>query len=433
MMTQLIKASNIWVLKPTKADLVAGAKYASLTLPWTFNRMMMNTGSNGQKSRALNIAKGIVAQEVLGQAFRTRGIEPKIQRKSYRDNDLFDFQIPVNGSISKIDIKTINYYNNYAPVGRSTFSEHLIIKFADYPGPDWRIFFPMLVPHTQIGQGKEAYCFAIASSIDFRQDTLTERAEYAFTAFPHAEILSFCCSKTLCLGREEAEKGIFLKLSYDGALLGGNNLAFTILGEWNGETKIEKVLLKKGKAVKDIGPFSCVSSFQISKETYDSLFGTIEISISKNEFTKPVYNSYMKDINNDPGGALTFTRDDFCNLILPNDYTIYIIGWITKNDFLTKCWDYTGWVWPVDRIDKFKNQPWSTITEKDKKALMKAGFEDAIQKKPSLVTAGWMKTTGRGGGACCYVFPNIGHNGGVKEHNLYVLPKNLEIMDQLGV
>ena len=40
---------DIWVLKPTEKDLLAGAKYAAITLPWTFNRMMMNTGSSGSK------------------------------------------------------------------------------------------------------------------------------------------------------------------------------------------------------------------------------------------------------------------------------------------------------------------------------------------------------------------------------------------------
>jgi hypothetical protein len=107
-MALLNKATDIWVLRPTKEDLLAGAKYASLTLPWTFNRMMMNTGSAGQRSRGLNIAKGIVAQEILGRALAGRGIKSKVQRKSYRNDDLFDFQIAFNGSLTKIDVKTNN-------------------------------------------------------------------------------------------------------------------------------------------------------------------------------------------------------------------------------------------------------------------------------------------------------------------------------------
>ena len=44
-----------------------------------------------------------------------------------------------------------------------------------------------------------------------------------------------------------------------------------------------------------------------------------------------------------------------------------------------------------------------------------------------------MKTTGRGGGACCYVYPNIGANGGVKETNLYVLPQDLRTIASLAM
>ena len=44
-MMETLKPNDIWVLKPTIDDLKVGANYAAITLPWTFNRMMMNTGS----------------------------------------------------------------------------------------------------------------------------------------------------------------------------------------------------------------------------------------------------------------------------------------------------------------------------------------------------------------------------------------------------
>lgn len=103
-----------------------------------------------------------------------------------------------------------------------------------------------------------------------------------------------------------------------------------------------------------------------------------------------------------------------------------------KVDFLQACRKYSGWVWPNDRVNKFENQPWTQITEKDKSTISAVGFEDCIQTKPSLLRAGWMKTTGRGGGACCYVFPNIGHGGGVKETNLFVLPGDLWEIEDLA-
>ena len=113
------------------------------------------------------------------------------------------------------------------------------------------------------------------------------------------------------------------------------------------------------------------------------------------------------------------------------DYTLYVIGWTYKDEFLQACRQYTGWVWPMDSIDKFKNQAWTQITEADRRKLEKKGFGNSIQGTPRMLRAGWLKTTGKGGGACCYVFPNIGANGGVKETNLYILPRDLYTMDSL--
>jgi hypothetical protein len=116
--------------------------------------------------------------------------------------------------------------------------------------------------------------------------------------------------------------------------------------------------------------------------------------------------------------------------MLPQDYILYVVGWIPKNDFLQCCRKYPAWVWPDDKKDKFQNQAWSQITDGDIKTLTSAGFDDCIQKRPSKINAGWMKTTGRGNGAACYYFPNI-FGGGIKETNLYILPQDLYPMDEL--
>ena len=432
-MKKLSQINEILTLKPKREDLIAGAKYAAITLPWTFNRMMLNTNSAGQQLRALNIAKGIVAQEVLHRALESLGVSAEVQRKSYRDEDLFDFHVTINGTKTMLDVKTLNYYSNYAQLGRTPLSPELIINNSSYPGPDWRLFFPMLVPHTQIQQEKEAYCFAIASSIDFRRNSHTNRTIYALTAFPYGQPMEFLASKALCASREEVGKGFFIECSYvNDNLLNGKPITLHILGEWDGAAKRVEVHLRRNQTVSDIGPFSCVSSFQITKSDYDRLFGQIEVSVSQNQFTDPIRNTLRRNINQPPQGKLTFTTEDFCNLILPSDYTIYFVGWITKEAFLAECRNYTGWVWPKDSINKYENQPWNQITEADRRTVTRAGFADCIQENPSLLKAGWLKTTGRGGGACCYVYPNIGRNGGVKETNLYVLPQNLNIMESFG-
>jgi len=433
-MNLLNKPEQIWILKPSKKDLLAGARYASLSLPWTFNRMMLNTKSPGQQFRALNIAKGIVGQEMLRRALQKRNRSPKIQQKSHRDEDLFDFKLKINGKIINLDFKTIHVFTDYPGVDREPFSPQLIIKNSGYPGPDWRRFLPMLVPHTQIKQDKDAYCFAIATSIDPRKDIKTNRDGHALTAFPYGEHLAFLGSKRLCIAREEATRGFYISCYYENPSLFYRQSDFTVnvIGEWDEKICEEEVALKHGVTRKNIGPFSCVSSFQINYEDFQKFDGKIEISINANKLKEPIYNSARRNINSAPSSSLVLTPKDFCNLILPNDYILYVLGWTTKKKFLENCSKYPSWVWPLDRENKYKNQAWSQITEKDKLMLTRVGFDNYIQKKPSRIMAGFMKTHGRGGGACCYVFPNIGRGGGIKETNLYVLPQDLYIMNDLG-
>ncbi len=433
-MTLLTKPDDIWVLTPTMEDLQAGAHYASITLPWTFNRMMLNTSSRGQQERALNIAKGIIVQEMLKRALEARDIRADVQRKSHRDDDLFDFQMLLDGKLIDLDVKSIHHYNNYDhSLGREPLTPELIVENMSYPGPDWRRFFPMLVPHTQIAQDKEAYCFAIASSIDPRSDIDANRDQYILTAFPYGEQMAFIGSKRLCIERETAGEGFFLRMHYSPeGLLGQEIISLVVVGEWDGDLVKASVTLTPGVVSEDVGPFSCVSSFYIERDDYDSLFGSIEIIVSENTFAQPVYNSSRQNINEAPDAALTFTRNDFCNLFLPNDYRLFVLGWCTKEEFLENCRKYSGWIWPKDSVNRYENQLWSEVTPNDMRTLERAGFIDSVQRRPIQIRAGWMKTTGRGGGACCYVFPNTFQRGGVSETNLYILPQDLRIMDEIG-
>ena len=429
-MRKLKTKEDVWLLTPSANDLKAGAYYAAVSLPWTFNRMMLNTTSAGQQHRALNIAKGVVGQEMLKREMQRVGIKAQTQRKSYRDEDLFDFNAEIGGTLTKLDLKSVNYFTDYAPIGREPFSVDLLMKYAGYADADWRTFFPMLVPHTQIEQSKEGYCFAIACSIDLRKDIATKRTGYALTAFPYGRYLGFLSSKKLCLLREEANKGFYIDFLYEKNSIFASEVTMSVIGEWAGEPSVIEVKLRSGVA-KQVGPFSCISSFQVDTDSYDQLYGSVEISVKKNDFTRPVLNTLKRNTNVVPKGSFELTRTDFCNLFLPMDYTLYVIGWTYKDEFLQACRQYTGWVWPMDSIDKFKNQAWTQITEADRRKLEKKGFGNSIQGTPRMLRAGWLKTTGKGGGACCYVFPNIGANGGVKETNLYILPRDLYTMDSL--
>lgn len=434
-MEWLSKDSDIWVCHPIEEDLYSGARYAAITLPWTFNRMMKNTTSRGQQERALNIVKGIVGQEVLRRVLDKYGVKVQVQIKSYREEDFYDLRVPIKKELTKLDLKSVNYYTNYDPMGREPLTPTLIIENMGYCGPDWRKFFPMLVPHTQIGQEKEIYCFAIASSIDFRLDIDTDRVCHALTAFPYGDPMVFLSSSRLCQAREAAGKGFYIECSYTSSSLFNGELKLNILGEWGGKEQNVSVKIKSQRPTNSIGPFSCLNSIQIDKNTYERLYGQIIISVCKNDFTEPVRNSRRADINVIPK-PLHFRREDFCNLILPSSYTLYFLGWIPKEEFLERCRSYVGWIWPNDSSDEYKNQPWNKVTEDDRIMLERIGFADCISSSGSRHTdqlqAGIMKTTGRGNGACCYVYPNLGGGkGGVRETNLYILPQDLYTMDSL--
>lgn len=434
-LAKLTRANQIWILKPQEEDLIKGAKYAAISMPWTFNRMGANTRSRGQCDRAMRIAKGIVAQEVLRRELINRGIKCPTQEKSHRDTDLFDFHIEINGSESKLDLKTINYYSDYRGTGRERLSPELIIKYAAYSGPRWHTFFPMPVPHSQIDQSKEAYCFAISESADFRRNPLGNRSRNVLAAFPTGDWYAFFTSSKLCALREEARKGFYLRIKYTGTtLLSKPQITLRCIGEWEKKTNVFTIALSNNREERRVGPFSCLASFQIPTEIYNELEGHVEISVDKNEFVKEIFNTTGRDVNTAPSGALVLHKTDFCNLILPRDYKLYFIGWIPKETFLKECRKYPAWIWPVNAENPKENTPWTQITESDATHIERAGFSDCIQDKPRRFNAGWLKTTGIGnGGACCYVFPNIGGGrGGFLETNLYVLPQDLYRMDSLG-
>jgi len=153
------------------------------------------------------------------------------------------------------------------------------------------------------------------------------------------------------------------------------------------------------------------------------------LRIERNELTTPVRSSAMNDFNTPPTDALVYTRKQFCNLILPDHYKLHCLGWITRDRYLQEFLKYPAWFCPKDSINRYENTPWSQISERDERLLVKLGIENRVSKTPTRVAAGLMKSTGQQG-ACCYVFPNI-FRSGLKETNLYVLPKDLSTMDSL--
>jgi len=393
--------------------------------------MSKDTKAKNQCERALNIAKGLVAQEVLRRELERRGIRVELQRKSHRDEDLFDFRIKNDGRVIQCDVKSIAYYNNYPDIGRPPFSKQLIIDNRAYPGPDWRRFFPMLIAHTQIHQKKDAYVFIISESGDFRKTVLGGRTRFFIAAFPYGDSLPFYSSKRLCEAREHAKKGFHVRLEYQATgLFAKDKLEVDLLYEWAAESKQERVTLNPGTQSKPIGPISVFNCISLDRSEYDRMSGTLIMWPAKNDFSRPVLNASMVNVNEPPSEALVYTQSDFCNLYLPDDYKLHCIGWIPKEDYLEACKQYSAWVWPIDSVDRYLNSPWSQISERDNKLLGRLGVADRVTKKPTRINFGLMKTSGFGQGACCYVFPNV-YGTGVRETNLFVLPQDLRTMNSL--
>jgi hypothetical protein len=395
--------------------------------------MSKNTSARGQIDRALNIAKGIVAQEALRGEFESKGIRVELQRKSHRDEDLFDFRLKLGGAAKRFDVKSIAYYNNYPDVGRPPFSKQLIFDNRAYPGPDWRRFFPMLVPHTQIHQEKEAYIFLISESGDFRKQVLEGHSKHLIAAFPYGDSMPFYTYKKLCAAREASKKGFYIYLEYnaDGLFAKKDKLDVRVLFEWAGENKDVTVTLADGVKSKVIGPISVLNCISLTAEHFQQFAGTISLWLAKNECSAFVPNSKMQNINEEPDEALVYTKADFCNLMLPDQYKVHCIGFIPKSEFIEACKQYPAWVWPIDKIDRFSNTAWTQITERDRELLDSLGLGGQISKNPAKINFGLMKTSGRGPGACCYVFPNL-FGTGVRETNLYVLPKDLYDISSIG-
>ena len=430
-MPRLTDVEQIWTVSATKEELQKGSQYAEITLPWTFNRMMLTTSSRGQQERGLNIAKGIVAQAILARILRERGLKFEEQDKSHRDEDFFDLSIPVKGEDVRFDFKSVNYYSNYDSIGRAPLTPELIVQNRGYSGPNWADFFPMLVPHTQINQDKQAFCFAIASSIDPRGDPFEDRKEFRLVAYPHGQHLPFFTFKRLCQARELADSGFYIRVVYQpDTFLATNHMELELVGEWAGEIKREHLWLKANEIIDNVGPFSCLSAFRISRQILETFDGQIAVDVTRNDFKQQVRNSTGRNINVPPDDKFRINFDDFCNLNLPEPYDLHILGWIEKEDFLHRFRKYSSWVWPNDSIDKRLNQKWSQLTVNDINLMNRLGI-DAQRSADDSMPAGLLKTHGKGGGACCYVFPNVPRRGGVNETNLYVLPQDLKPMETL--
>lgn len=85
-------------------------KYATLSLPWTINRMSYKMTPDGLEKRLMNIILGKLPEIFLREAFHRLDISADFARGTtpYWQTDRFDLMIRLNGESEEWDIKSLN-------------------------------------------------------------------------------------------------------------------------------------------------------------------------------------------------------------------------------------------------------------------------------------------------------------------------------------
>jgi hypothetical protein len=405
------QTDDILTLKPSTEDIYLGARYAGISLPWTYDRMEQeNKNSTGTRDRAFNISKGVVGQRLLASTLQERGVDVQLEEKSHRETDAYDIRFPSDIEVTDLDLKTFNHFTNYGVDEKPKLTAELISSNAQYEGSEWGHFFPMLVPFDQFTQQKDAYCFGLSSSIDFR-NTIEGRKGYELYAFPKPDstVGEFMMSNVK--KRESTGQSFSLNV----VLSNGNDhmeIDIKIIGEFDGGINEEWITIQDKSPV-TIERFSGINSFKIKKSGFDKLQqSNRKISISVEE----------RSLSDQP---IQLDHDDFSNLLMPSNFSFYFIGWIPKAEFKTKAMKHPGWIGPSE--DTFyKNQRWDYLKPEEKHLLKNNGVSWAVDPNGGVQGA-LRKGTG------CYYYPKLTKDkpwiGGLRKTNLYVLPENLRSMD----
>jgi len=293
---KLANIRDIWgPYKIEKSDIKEAINYATISLPWTFDRMRY--GPRKQHSvndRLVHILLGVLNQTILERILSERGYKCSKQWKKYRDSDVFDFH--VNGRT--YDVKTTHIYSEYSKKNeRENFSPELLMTNKDYPGPEWRHFFPMMVPISQltVDKIKDAYIFGISETYqDIRHIAPSKGDKGFWCAAPFEKAFYFMQSTYVIRRREEEEQGFKIRVSWkrnQRSLNGKRKVAcLTIFGEWAGERQIENIEIKESKTAISEHTFSSLSCVRFSHPSILDDFDQIIVSV-ENDFkeivTKP--------------------------------------------------------------------------------------------------------------------------------------------------
>ena len=414
--SRLDTVDQIWEIQPTLEDKYLGARYAGISLFWTYDRMTQEQRyAHAKRNRAFNISKGHAAQLALYRELSTRGVDVTLEEKSHRVTDSYDLRFPDHPEFDDLDLKTFNHFTNYGVDEKPPLTPELIADNFAYDGPEWGHFFPLLVPYDQFTHAKDAYCFGITSSIDYRS-RITGRDGYELYAFPNTDERIGQFLVTGIESREQADTGFSLSVrftSQDAPV--GHKLK--IIGEWDGRIKEQWVPI--GDQQEPFGTLAGVNSFKIRKQTYQLLEQT-DTAIA------------IEVVGSDSGlsetdARLTVSAADFHNLLMPTEFNLYVLGWIPKAAFQTRALNHPGWTNP-SQTEFTRNQHWNSISATDKR-LFASNNVDWTLTDEQTVRGAVRKNSG------CYYYPKINRqnidNGGLQKTNLYVVPADLRLLDEL--
>lgn len=451
-MKKLSKAKDIWpACQAMESDIQEAIDYATISLPWTFDRMRY--GPRSQKAvnnRLIHILVGVLNQTILERILTKKGYECCKDWTKYRESDVFDFMI----NDKKYDVKTVYVYSEYnESANRENFSIDLLISNKDYKGPEWRHFFPMMVALSQltIEKMKDSYIFGIAETYDDLRKRKPKLLDGGFwCAAPFKKAHSFFHCTPVIKKREQEEKGFKIKAAWkrNQRRLFENEkreVEMTLFGEWAGDRQTETIKLVEEKSIiskKDFSSLSCVHlEHPAILDSNDEIIITVENFFDEfvPKLTKPSTNL------NDPVFEWKLQKTSFVNLQVPKDYKVYWIGHIPFTAFAALFPSYNSYFipypknWDVNQLGRatprLKNKL-SSLDRKRQKELDKGTnvpwpeFSQLVDKINNI-KAGLLLVAMRRGtkpiGAACYYYPPYA----MQESAIYVLPGDLYTMDSL--
>lgn len=394
-MTKLDSAKQIWSVTVSDSDVTKGVMYASKSLPWTFNRMGV-VGPWTWYYRMMKIVVGVTVQELLLKLLRAQGLKISKEWKDYRKEDTFDIKSPHG---NKIDVKSLNHFTEFDGEIRPHFAIDYLVDNMGYSGRKWKKFFPCLVPDDQLNRD-DVFVFAILSSRNYNSLRKGEREKNFVISSPSEQWMNFLNNKKMTLAREGAGKGLDLSISMGQFSSLDQELPRFLIGYEKGGKFFEDPIELGGTREFELEDVSALSYVRVATASDAYFSGTLAVAV-KNNFRTPVLSGAKKaNLNVQPGKSWQVTSEMFADLYLPKQLKLYYLGWVSVDEFRGTRKRYPSYAYPDDKKNDQENQIGRT-------------------------TEGGVLFTH----TCCYIYPNT-FRGGLKNKNYYVLPKDLNVMNE---